>query len=61
MGRGEFPFMVRAFARDKEMPFGMKFRYIWKQMEGMYTWATAPLLIFLLETIAILGCAGEIP
>jgi len=47
-GVENFPFMVRAFTRDKNMPFGVKFTYIWKQIEGMYTWATAPLLIFLL-------------
>lgn len=47
-GVENFPFMVRAFARDKKMPFGLKAMFIWKQLEGMYTWATAPLLIFLL-------------
>lgn len=47
-GVENFPFMARAFARDKQMPFSVKFTYIWKQVEGMYTWATAPLLIFLL-------------
>ncbi len=47
-GVENFPFMVRAFSRDTQMPFGIKFSYIWKQLEGMYTWATAPLLIFLL-------------
>jgi hypothetical protein len=30
------------------MPFRIKAAFIFKQMEGMYTWATAPLLIFIL-------------
>lgn len=47
-GVENFPYMVTAFARDKEMPFSVKFGFLWKQIEGMYTWATAPMLIFLL-------------
>jgi len=47
-GVENFPYMVKAFAKDKEMPLGLKFAFIFKQIEGMYTWATAPLLIFIL-------------
>ncbi len=47
-GVENFPFMVRAFLRDREMPLGVKFSFLWKQIEGMYTWATAPILIFVL-------------
>jgi hypothetical protein len=47
-GVENFPFMARAFARDKEMPLGIKISFLGKQLEGMYTWATAPLLIFIL-------------
>ncbi len=47
-GVENFPFMVRAFAQDREMPFFVKVGWIFKQLEGMYTWATAPILIFLL-------------
>lgn len=47
-GVENFPFMVRAFSRDKQMPLSVKLSFIWKQLEGMYTWATAPMLIFLL-------------
>ncbi|MBP9869041.1 glycosyltransferase family 2 protein [Patescibacteria group bacterium] len=53
-GVENFPFMVRAFARDKDMPFGVKFSFIWKQLEGMYTWGTAPLLIFILGRLPFL-------
>jgi hypothetical protein len=47
-GVENFPYMVEAFRRDKEMPFRVKAIWIFKQLEGMYTWATAPLLIFIL-------------
>ncbi|MFA5129772.1 MAG: glycosyltransferase family 2 protein [Patescibacteria group bacterium] len=47
-GVENFPYMTEHFAGDKQMPFRLKAAYIWKQLEGMYTWATAPLLITLL-------------
>ncbi len=47
-GVENFPYMVEAFAKDKEMSWSAKAGWIFKQLEGMYTWATAPLLIFLL-------------
>lgn len=47
-GVENFPFMAMAFARDKAMPLMVKVGFLWKQVEGMYTWATVPLLIFLL-------------
>lgn len=47
-GVENIPFMARAFAEDRQIPFGIKFSYLWKQIEGMYTWATAPMLIFIL-------------
>jgi len=47
-GVENFPFMAMTFARDKKMPITTKISFLWKQLEGMYTWATVPLLIFLL-------------
>lgn len=47
-GVENFPYLAMAFARDTEMPLGIKVSFLWKQLEGMYTWATAPLLIFIL-------------
>jgi len=46
-GAENFPFMVWNFASNKKMPRWMKWRYIWNQFEGTYSWATAPLLISL--------------
>lgn len=47
-GVENFPYMAEQFRKDREMPFRVKVAYLWKQLEGMYTWATAPILIFLL-------------
>ncbi len=47
-GVENFPWMAEAFRKDKEMPWRIKFAWLFKQLEGMYTWATAPLLIFIL-------------
>jgi hypothetical protein len=47
-GVENFPFMAYTFSRDKKMPLGAKISFLFKQLEGNYTWATVPLLIFLL-------------
>jgi len=47
-GAENFPFMVWNFLADRAMPLGKKLRYIYYQLEGMYSWAVAPILIMLL-------------
>jgi hypothetical protein len=47
-GVEHFPYMVPRMWRDRVMPRRVKMRFILNHMEGMYTWATAPVLIFLL-------------
>lgn len=47
-GVENFPYMVERFVADREMPWNVKLSFIWKQLEGAYTWATAPILIFIL-------------
>ncbi len=53
-GVENFPFMVEAFSKNKDIPFRIKFIWIFKQLEGMYTWATAPILIFILGYLPFL-------
>lgn len=53
-GVENFPYMVEAFRADPQMPFRTKLAYLWKQLEGMYTWATAPILIFLMGRLPFL-------
>jgi cellulose synthase/poly-beta-1,6-N-acetylglucosamine synthase-like glycosyltransferase len=45
-GVEHFPFMVSAFRKDPLIPRHIKIKYLWNHIEGMYTWATAPVLIF---------------
>jgi hypothetical protein len=47
-GVENFPYMVEIFSKDTQMSWTAKAGWIFKQLEGMYTWATAPLLIFIL-------------
>lgn len=47
-GVENFPYMVEAFAKHPKMPKLTKITWIFKQLEGTYTWSTAPLLIFIL-------------
>ncbi len=48
-----FAFMVWNFGGNKKIRFLKKFRYIFNQLEGVYSWASAPLLIFLLGYLPI--------
>ncbi len=47
-GVEHFPYMVPRMLADKLMPTRIKIKYIFNHVEGMYTWATAPILIFIL-------------
>ncbi|MBU0646008.1 glycosyltransferase family 2 protein [Patescibacteria group bacterium] len=47
-GVEHLPIMVEAFNRDQNMPARLKRKYIFNHIEGMFTWATAPILIFVL-------------
>lgn len=47
-GVEHFPFLVSRFWKNPKFPFGKKAFFLWTLLEGMYTWATVPLMIFLL-------------
>lgn len=47
-GVEHFPYMVWQFAKNKNIPLRKKLIYIWNQTEGVYSWATAPLIILIL-------------
>ncbi len=47
-GVENFAYMAYHFWRSKRVSFNTKFRYIWNQLEGVYSWATAPIIIFVL-------------
>jgi hypothetical protein len=47
-GVEHLPYMVDAFRENSRISRSKKFKYLFNHIEGMYTWATAPLLIFIL-------------
>lgn len=50
-GVEHFPWMVKQFwfksGKGKNVPFRKKISYLWNQTEGVYSWATAPLVILI--------------
>lgn len=52
-GVEHFPVMVEEFKKDPLIPRRKKIKYLWNHVEGMYTWATAPVLIFLLGRLPL--------
>ncbi len=47
-GVEHFPYLALNFRKNKTIPLKKKLSTTWVLTEGMYTWATAPILIFLL-------------
>jgi len=58
-GVEHFPYMAWNFAKKKSIPFLKKLRYLWNQTEGVYSWATAPILIFLLGRLPLAMASKE--
>ncbi len=58
-GVENFSYMVEEFRKDRLMPRGVKAAYLFKQLEGMYTWATAPILIFILGRLPFLVAPNQ--
>lgn len=52
-GVEHFPFMIWHFMKAKKIPWKKKFKYLWNISEGMYSWATVPLLIFILGRLPL--------
>jgi len=50
-GVEHFPWMVRQFwfkgGQGRKVPFLKKMYYLWNQTEGVYSWATAPIIILI--------------
>lgn len=53
-GVENFPFTAWHLIPDKKVPFWVKFRYLWNQLEGVYSWATAPILILILGRLPLM-------
>jgi hypothetical protein len=53
-GVEHLPYMIKQFKNQPNMPRKRKFYYFLNQAEGMYSWATAPILIFVLGRLPLL-------
>ena len=53
LGVEHFPYMVVNFWKDRLIPLRKKIKFLVIQIEGMYTWATAPILIFFLGRLPL--------
>lgn len=58
-GVENFAYMAWHFWRSDTIPFMRKFRYLWNQLEGVYSWATAPLVIFMLGRLPLMFADKE--
>jgi hypothetical protein len=47
-GVEHLPYMIGEFRKHPKMPKRVKAQFLFNHIEGMYTWATAPILIFVL-------------
>jgi len=57
-GVENFPWMVWNFGPNRNIPLSKKIKYIWNQVEGVYSWATAPILILILGWLPVRIAAG---
>ena len=53
-GVENFAYMMKVFRENPRIPKRIKWAFLWKQIEGSYTWATAPLLITVLGQLPFL-------
>ncbi len=58
-GVEHFPYMVTQFKKHPKLPKLKKFTYLFNHLEGMFTWAAAPLLIFILGYIPFWTIEGS--
>lgn len=60
-GVEHFPYMLYHFRRKKELiPFKTRVKYIWNLAEGMYSWATAPILLFVLGRLPLFVAGPDV-
>jgi len=52
-GVEHFPYMMWNFIKNKKIVWYKKLKYTWNLMEGMYSWATVPILIFILGRLPL--------
>lgn len=58
-GSENIPYMLWHFMKARSIPLKKRVRYLFNQMEGMWSWGTAPLLIFFLGYAPLFFIADE--
>lgn len=58
-GVEHLPYVIHGFRHDPLIPWGKKFQYIFNHIEGMYTWATAPIIMFMLGWLPLWVAKGQ--
>lgn len=58
-GIEHFPYLIKNFAGDKLAPLRTRMKFIWNSWEGMYSWAIAPLLMFILGQLPLRFASWE--
>jgi len=59
-GVENFPFLAWNLWNNKNLPRWKGFRYLWNQLEGCYSWASVPILIFFLGRLPLWLAGPEI-
>lgn len=59
-GVENFAYMAWHFWRSSTIPFLKKSRYLWNQLEGVYSWATAPMIIFILGRLPLAVASEDV-
>ena len=52
-GVEHIPYMIKKIKNHPRMPLGVKFKHLFNQFEGMWSWATAPVLITLMGRLPL--------
>ncbi len=52
-GVEHFPYMVWQFKRHPQIPRSKRIKYLWNQTEGVYSWATSPLIILIMGRLPL--------
>lgn len=52
-GAEHIPYLAKEFKNHPQMPLGKKFKHLFNQLEGMWSWATAPILITLMGRLPL--------
>lgn len=53
-GIENFPYLVEGFIQNKKIPLKTKATYLFRTLEGHYSWATAPIIVAVLGWIPVL-------